>query len=231
MIPYKKRLDAYLEDPLRNQVQENPLNYRVRDGRAYIDVMQIIGNLAYTDKQGLTPTAFSKELAKAENLPLTIRMDSIGGGVRAAETMANMLTERTKPTTVEVLGTMASSATYLAMAVGRQNVTMLPKATVMIHNARGSALFATAEELDDISAEVREKTANLVSDYVQYTGQSKDKIESLMKNETFVKAQEAVELGLAGSVKRPNPAMSNLGLYRSRYLLQLQSAEHSSTGT
>ncbi|MCV4614910.1 Clp protease ClpP, partial [Escherichia coli] len=75
-------------------------------------------------------------------------------------------------------------------------------AMMMIHNPWTFAA-GDADELRDI-AEMMDKIRNsILSAYKEKTGLSEDKLIELMDQETWLNAEEAVELGFADEVEKP----------------------------
>lgn len=93
----------------------------------------IVGQKAwYDDGPSVDPVGFADDLAKLENRPVTIRVNSNGGNVFAAQTIANNLRTYKGMTTAIVDGLAASAATIIVMAA--RKIIMPIGSMMMIHD-------------------------------------------------------------------------------------------------
>lgn len=144
-----------------------------------------------------SPNAFKNELAKYGDKPITVWIDSYGGNVFAAAGIYNALMERKGKVTVKIDGKAMSAASVIAMAGGE--IQMSPVAIMMIHNpltyAEGYAtdLRKAADVLDTVKE-------SIMNAYQLKTGRSRSKISSLMDDETYMSAKQAIKEGFADSM-------------------------------
>jgi len=144
-----------------------------------------------------SPNAFKDELAKYDNMPITVWIDSYGGDVFAAAGIYNALMEHKGPVTVKIDGKAMSAASVIAMAGG--TIQMSPMAIMMIHNplsyAEGYAsdLRKTADVLDTVKE-------SIMNAYTLKTGRSRAKISQMMDDETYMDARTAVKEKFADSI-------------------------------
>lgn len=131
-----------------------------------------------------------------EDDSLTIHVNSPGGVIYHGLAMATHISQR-KNTTVVVDGMAASAATFITSA--SSNVMMAPGSLLMIHEPWG---FALGEEKDMLkSAEVLAKwRESIITLYRNKTGQSRERLAEMMADETWMTAEEAVELGFADGI-------------------------------
>lgn len=121
---------------------------------------------------------------------LNIYINSEGGDVFEAKAIYAQLQRFNAKKVVHIDGLAASAATFIAMA-GDEIVTA-PEATWMIHDAWGievgnaDAMRAYADRLDMLSADIAQI-------YSKRTGTSVDEMRELMKAETWMNAQEALD--------------------------------------
>ena len=143
---------------------------------------------------GVTAIDFARELrgVKAKNIEL--RLNSPGGDVFDGVAIYNALVDHPATVTTYVDGLAASIASVIAMAGDR--VVMNRGSMFMIHDAHalsvGNAqdMRATADLLDKASDNIAEL-------YASRGGKSTEEWRALMRQETWFKADEAVEAGLA----------------------------------
>jgi len=128
--------------------------------------------------------------------PLNVRLNSVGGLVDQGMAIYAALRERTGGVTIHVDGLAASIASVIAMA---GTVRMHPGSMLMIHNPWNLALGDAAEMRKN--ADMLDKWRDaIVAIYVGKTGQSEDRIKSMLDAETWLTAQEALDLGFADEV-------------------------------
>lgn len=154
----------------------------------------------------VTPKAFKKEL-KQHTGDITVRINSPGGDVFAGVSIYNALVEHEGKVTVKVDALAASAASFVAMA--GEEIIMLPGSMMMIHNPWTFAM-GNKDELAKV-VEMLEKTGeSIASIYVARTGKSEEEIAELLSSETWMTAQEAVDLGFATEAQEPKkPTVSD----------------------
>ncbi|MCN7823459.1 Clp protease ClpP [Escherichia coli] len=131
---------------------------------------------------------------------ISVKINSYGGSVFTAQAILSSLKRHKANITVYIDGIAASAATIIAMAGDK--IIIPSNAMMMIHNPWTFAA-GDADELRDI-AEMMDKIRNsILSAYKEKTGLSEDKLIELMDQETWLNAEEAVELGFADEVEKP----------------------------
>jgi ATP-dependent Clp protease, protease subunit len=175
------------------------ISYKFLDskkGDAEILIYDDIGQGFYTE--GVTAKNFAKELRALGNVDtITIRINSVGGDVFDGNAIYNQLRDHKAHKVVKIDGAALSMASVIAM-VGDE-IEIAENATFMIHDpwtvAVGDAkdLRKTADVMDTLRD-------GLASVYVSRTRKTREEITSLMANETWMDAHEAVEMGFADRV-------------------------------
>lgn len=140
---------------------------------------------------------FSDELKNANGDAVTVHINSGGGDVFTANTMAVLLRGYVGDTTAVIEGLAASAASYFALTADR--VVIGKTALMMIHNPYTFAA-GDAVELRKIADFLDKVRSTIVSQYVDKTGKDEKTIGALMDDETWFTADEAVENGFADSV-------------------------------
>jgi ATP-dependent Clp protease protease subunit len=144
--------------------------------------------------QHVTPNAFREELAKYKGKDLTVWIDSLGGVVWAAAGIYNALMEHQGRVTVKIDGKVLSAATIIAMA--GDEVLMSPAAVMMVHNP-WVHVAGDADSLRHMAGVLDEIKEAIINAYEIKTGLTRDELERLMDEETWMSARKAVELGFA----------------------------------
>jgi ATP-dependent Clp endopeptidase proteolytic subunit ClpP len=149
-------------------------------------------------KDELDAKAVVKRLsAYADEEELEVRINSAGGSVFDGMAIYNTLRNRAGNVRIHVDGLAASIASVIAMA-GKE-IVMEPGAMMMVHNPWN----ITIGDADDHrnSADLLDKVRDsLVSAYERRTGLSRNELMSLMDQETWMSAEEAVAFGFADRV-------------------------------
>ena len=146
---------------------------------------------------GVTAQDFISEIKGLKDMPINLRINSLGGDVFDGMAMYNVIKRREAKTTVYIEGIAASIATIIAL--GADEVIMAENSLFMIHNAWGGTsgeakdMRKTAETLDKITSE-------LTDIYVKKTGLSVDALAEMMDEETWLNAQEAFDLGFIDTI-------------------------------
>lgn len=147
---------------------------------------------------GVTAKGFYEDLRALGAVDtLRIRVNSMGGDVFEGLTIYRHIAEHRARKVVHVDGIAASIASVIAMA--GDEILIAEAGRMMIHEASGlswgpaAAHRAMAEQLETV-------TASLADVYVARTGQPAERVREMMAAETWMTAQEAVQLGFATSV-------------------------------
>lgn len=138
----------------------------------------------------------------ATNEDVEIIINSGGGDVYAGSEIYTALKEYPGKVNIKIVGIAASAASVIAMA-GHGKIS--PTAQIMIHNVSSKAVGdnRTMQHEADVLKGFNESIA---SAYVNKTGLSLEEVLDMMNKETWLTAQQAVELGFADEVMFTNSA-------------------------
>lgn len=145
---------------------------------------------------GVSAKEFSDAL---EALPDTVdtielHMHSPGGEVFEGLAIMNLLRQHPATVNMVVDGICASIAS--AVAMGADTVAMAPGAQMMIHDASGICL-GTAGDMATMATCLESLSSNIAEQYATKAGGTADAWRAAMQPESWYKAQEAVDAGLA----------------------------------
>lgn len=152
----------------------------------------VIASESWFDDE-VTPKQFRDEL-KQHSGNITVRINSPGGDVFAGIAIYNMLNEHEGEVTIKIDGIAASIASLIAMAGDK--IVMLPGSMMMVHNPWTFAA-GNADDLEQVVESLKKCSESMLPIYVARTGQEESKVKELLKAETWMTAQDAVELGFA----------------------------------
>jgi ATP-dependent Clp protease protease subunit len=161
---------------------------------------------------GIPAKGFLDELKALGPVPaLTLRINSPGGSVFDGVAIYNALRRHEARVTVWIDGVAASIASMIAMA--GDEVVMPENAMLMLHDPSG-LVIGTAADMRVMAEALHKMKAGMVVAYRDKSGRDDAEIEALMAAETWLSAQEAVELGLADRVEQPVRMAAHFDLSR-----------------
>lgn len=144
----------------------------------------------------VTPALFKSELNRRSG-DITVWINSPGGDCFAAAQIYNMLRDYDGKVTVKIDGIAASAASVIAMA--GDTVLVSPVSMIMIHNPATIAM-GDHNEMQKAIEMLEAVKDSIINAYAVKTGLSRNKLASLMENETWMDAKEAVKLKFADGV-------------------------------
>jgi len=165
---------------------------QTHDGEAELSIYDEIGGF------GVRAKDFIADLRELKGQHVHLRINSPGGSVTDGTAIFNALRRHEGGLTVHVDALGASMASVLAMA-GAPTL-IADNAMLMIHNpwtvsmGGSDELRRTADILDKLKASIRRA-------YTQKTGLNSDEVQTLMDDETWLDATEAVALGFADAIE------------------------------
>lgn len=175
------------------------------DGVCAIDVMGEIGDSGW-GAECTTAVMVKNQLQAAGKAPVLLTINSPGGDAFEGIAIYNLLRDHPRDVTVNVIGLAASAASIVAM--GGDKITMGESAFMMIHSSWGlvmgnrNDLLEFADMLDKVDTSVAEL-------YARRSGMPVADVLTLMEEETWMTAAEAVKNGFADSTiatKKTNAA-------------------------
>lgn len=138
-----------------------------------------------------------------------IHINSPGGNIFSAQAIYNLI--KSKNTTILVEGLCASAATVLACG-GR--CIAAKNSLFMIHNpAVGLNDMYTAEELNQLQNSLESIKDSILQTYSTKMKLSTDEISKLMDAETWLNAEEALEIGLVDMIEGEVSGVYDRGRY------------------
>lgn len=147
-------------------------------------------------EDSITAKQFSDELKKldASVKNVDLRINSPGGDVFEGYAIANRIKQHSSKFTIYIDGLAASIASIIAIA--GDEVVIGEGAQMMIHSAWTVAM-GNARDLEKVIDRLGEIDEQLISLYVKKTGKSRAEIRDMVEKETWLNADEAVEMGFA----------------------------------
>jgi ATP-dependent Clp protease protease subunit len=199
MIQPPRYLERAREIAARVKPPHGRIAAKAKDSRGELFLYDEIGESMFS--QGITAKDIAEKLDELKGVSaLDIYINSPGGSVFEGISILSMLERFPASKTVYVDGIAASIASVIAMAADR--VVMHRSATMMIHDPYSLAV-GNAEELRK-EADVLDKVAeNIVAAYQKRTGKGPSDLRKMMRAETWMTAQEAVDHRFAAEIQDP----------------------------
>jgi ATP-dependent Clp protease protease subunit len=144
---------------------------------------------------------------------LTVRINSPGGSVFDGVAIYNALKRHDAAITVWIDGIAASIASMIAMA--GDEVVMPENAMLMLHDPSG-LVMGNASDMRGMAEALDRMKAGMVAAYRDKPGRDDAEIEALMRDETWLSAEEALGLGLADRIEQPVRMAAHFDLSRFR---------------
>jgi ATP-dependent Clp endopeptidase proteolytic subunit ClpP len=138
--------------------------------------------------------------ALPDDAPIDLRLNSPGGSVFDAVAIFNALKRHAGPITVWIDGIAASAASYIAMA--GDEIVMPENAFLMIHDPAG-LVMGTAEDMRATAEALDKVKGSLIQGYASKSGKAEEEIAALMAAETWLDANEALDLGFIDRIAEP----------------------------
>lgn len=137
----------------------------------------------------------SAVMSLADGDTLEVRINSPGGDVASGQEIYSLL--QTVPSVAKVMGFAASAAGLAAM--GCRRVEMSPVSTLMVHNV-WTQTSGDYHEMDKASKMLKQLNKSIAAAFVAKSGMDEDAVLKMMDKETWITANQAVELGLCDAI-------------------------------
>lgn len=143
----------------------------------------------------VTPKQFAQELADLGDVAeITVRINSGGGDVFAAQTIGNKLEQHPAFVEARIDGLCASAATIVASHCDK--VTAAQDSTYMVHPVKvGVRGYVDAKKLEELQSAIQVLRETIVGLYARKTGHTKDEVAEWMDNTSWWTATKAMENG------------------------------------
>lgn len=144
---------------------------------------------------------------------IEVKIHSEGGNVFEGFAIHDALVAYEGPKTLSIESSAFSIASFIAMAF--DDVSISPNGYMMLHNPY-AGVEGDDEELAKSSMMLAQLKTSMVQAYANRSGRSEDEIRAILKDETYLNAEQSVSMGFAtriagqSVVGRPFAKLSNL---------------------
>lgn len=150
----------------------------------------------------------AQELKNANGDDVTVNINSGGGDMFTASEIFHLLNNYEGNVTIKIVGIAASAASVIACA-GYSEI--VPTALMMIHNVSSSLYGDNRDHQHE--AEVLKKCNKSISNaYRLKTGMAESELLALMNKETWLTAEEAVDMGFCDKIIENKQNSNNTNL-------------------
>ena len=142
---------------------------------------------------------------KPENEKLIVKINSGGGSVMAGQEIYSMLHGRSD-IDIEIQSMAGSAAGIIAMA---NHCGISPVAAIMIHNVQMSGAAGDYHDMQKNAEILKQLNTALAQAFTEKTGKTEDEILKLMDRETWLTANQALEMGFVDEIIKETSVVSN----------------------
>lgn len=150
----------------------------------------------YFNVEHVSPSAVAESISEANGEKLDVYINSGGGDVFAGSEIAETLRAYKGDVTIHITGLAASAATIIACA---RDCEITPSGLFMVHNV-SSACEGDTNDMKHKSEVLKQANKAVANAYVVKSGISEQEALNLMNRESWLTANEAVELGLVDRI-------------------------------
>lgn len=151
----------------------------------------------FFDGSGVTAKSFQKELSGIKASQIDLHINSPGGLVFDGITIFNLLKQHKANITTYIDGLAASIASVIALAGDK--VIMAENALFMLHNASG-VVFGNSNDMRDFAEKLDKVNGSISTTYISKTGKNEKEINTMMNDETWLTAKDALEAGFIDEI-------------------------------
>jgi len=146
---------------------------------------------------GVAAEQFVRDFVAIDAATIHLRINSPGGDVFAARAMEQAIVNSKANVIAHIDGYAASAASFVALAA--DEVEISEGGFIMVHKSWALAM-GNADDLRELAGVLDQIDATLVASYQKRTGMKAEDVMQLLADETWIGAQEAVDLKFADRV-------------------------------
>lgn len=170
------------------------------DGLMVDGALMLYGVIGFDDEEGFTAAQVRRALASVGGADITVRVNSPGGVVMEGAAILAALQQHPGKVTAVIEGVAASAASLLVM--GADTIQIAPAAMMMIHDP-SMITIGTAQDHRQSATALEAMAGTYAAAYAARSGQSVETVRQMMRDETWMTADEAVALGFGDEVLEP----------------------------
>lgn len=184
--------------------------FKAKEEDPDIGELMLYGDISSYSWRGddITPKQFKEDLdALGDITQLNVYINSGGGDVFAGQAIRSMLKRHRAYKTGYVEGLAASIASVVL--TGCDKVVMPVNAMQMIHMCR-TFTWGNADDMRKMAEDMDKIDESIIAAYMEKTGLDRETIVEMMKAETWMTAEEALENGFADEIEHAKEVAASL---------------------
>ena len=171
-----------------------------KERRARLQIEGVIGGFDFFDESGQTAQSFIRTVdALGELDEIEIDLNSPGGVVSDGVAIANYLIHHQASVTINVIGEAASIASVIFQAADPGKRHMALGTTMFVHDPLTIAI-GDADDFRKLADDLDTVRDSIVSLFTRHGQMSADKAKELMRADTTMTAEQAVDSGVADTM-------------------------------
>jgi ATP-dependent Clp protease protease subunit len=159
-----------------------------------------------------------------------VYVNSPGGRIDVGDDMYTYLKSLPQRITTVGIGMVASIATKPFLS-GDERYMIIGESELMVHNPWVDNVRGDAEDLLSAAEEIRKEEDRLIDFYSESTGISREGLDALMKSETYLTPEKALELGFITKVITRQEATSLGMIFPNEHVAKLKALAFKKTDT
>lgn len=167
-----------------------------KSDKAEIWIYEMIGE-DFWSGGGVTAKNFQEDLTKIKSKQIDLHINSPGGDVFDGMAIYNLIRQHPANVTTYIDGLAASIASVIALA--GDEIYMAENALMMVHNPYGMAA-GEASDMRKMADRLDVVRGSIAKTYTSRTGKKEEEITPLMDSETWMTADDAMDLGFIDEV-------------------------------
>ncbi|MCH6256704.1 Clp protease ClpP [Puniceicoccaceae bacterium K14] len=167
--------------------------YKIKNAKSDKADVYIYGEIGWE----VTANSFAKDFAEITASSVDIHINSQGGFVNDGVAIYTLLRGSGKTINTIIDGNALSIAAYIAMA--GSTVSMAQDGFFLVHKASGGT-YGNSDELQETIEFLEMVDTNLANRFAEKTGKTAEEMYNLMKEDRFLTADEAKELGFVDTI-------------------------------
>jgi ATP-dependent protease ClpP protease subunit len=144
--------------------------------------------------EGEVSAAMVRSQLPTNGEPIEVKIHSEGGNVFEGFAIHDALAGYTGPKSLSIESSAFSIASFIAMAF--DDVSISPNGYMMLHNPY-AGVEGDDEELAKSSMMLAQLKSSMIKAYATRSGKSEDEIRAILKDETYLNAEQSVAMGFA----------------------------------
>jgi ATP-dependent protease ClpP protease subunit len=132
--------------------------------------------------------------------PITFNVSSLGGDAFEGLAIHDLIAAHKHKTTVNIVGATASAGAVISMAGDEVNIS--ENSLFLIHNSLTFA-FGNVKDLEKHIDAMNQIDSRMTTIFVNKTGMDEKAVKSLMEEDRFMDADEALEKGFVDAISKP----------------------------